>query len=121
MWEEEEKKEESASKEQGHMESQGYFGKCRGGGVDRAHAAWGNAECGVNGEIGTWGKEERMGVVKEPNKTWTSGNGEECNPPRPLEKKKITRMGKNDKVGRDENIQTHWIIWPDEATQNASK
>ncbi len=32
-------------------------------------------ECRMWGEweIGTWGKEERMGVVKEPNKTWTSG------------------------------------------------
>ncbi len=80
-------------------------------------------ECRMWGEweIRTWGKEERMGVVKEPNKTWTSGNGEECNPPRPLEKKKNHKDGKNDKVGRDENIQTHWIIWPDEATQNASK
>lgn len=35
LWEEEveeEKKWESASKEQGHMESQGYFGKFRDGG-----------------------------------------------------------------------------------------
>lgn len=34
MGREKEKKKmgESASKEQGHMESQGYFGKCRGGG-----------------------------------------------------------------------------------------
>lgn len=35
LWEEEEeekKKGESASKEQGHMESQGFSGKCQGGG-----------------------------------------------------------------------------------------
>ncbi len=81
-------------------------------------------ECRMWGEweIGTWGKEERMGVVKEPNKTWTSGNGEECNPPRPLEKKKKSqgwgKMTKSEEMKTFKHTESSDLMRPLKMLQN---